>query len=46
MIKALIENYQEEEADHPNVNEEYYRKIDRRREEYRKILGIPIIGER
>ena len=34
MIKALIESYGEEEADSSTLNEEHYREIDRRREEY------------
>ena len=34
MIKALIESYDEEEADSSTLNEEHYREIDRSREEY------------
>lgn len=34
ILKALIESYQEEESDHPKLNEEHYEEIDRRREAY------------
>lgn len=33
IIKALIESYREEE-DHPKLNEDHYREIERRREAY------------
>ena len=34
MIKSLIESYQEEEVDSSTLNEEHYREIDCRKEEY------------
>ncbi len=36
MIKALIESYDEEGGVNPALNEEHYKEIDRRREEYLK----------
>lgn len=33
MIKALVESYQEEEVN-PDVSEDHYKEVDRRREEY------------
>ncbi len=38
MIKALIESY-EEDSDYPDLNENHYKEIDRRREEYLEDPG-------
>lgn len=39
MIKALIESYKEEETNHPDLDEEFYCEIDRRRKEYLEDPG-------